>query len=381
MPERIHPSTTRQYSANFRNPRWRTATVPATTFGAEGIYERRDIQRLLRDNIDVLGESLLVISEEFGEWLDSSRRIDLLCIDTDANLVVVELKRTEDGGFMELQALRYAAMISSMTFDQLVEAHARFLSRLDPSMETARSAILDFLGWDEVSEEKFALDTKIILAAADFSKELTTSVIWLGEWGMDVRCIRLKPYRLPDGPVLLDIQQLIPLPEAASFQTQIGVKRKAERQGRTERHELRYRFWELLLEEAKVQSAVHANRRPTKDNWISGGIGRAGFSLTYVVRETDCQVELWIGLGAGQAEKNKRAYQALLAQQEAIEADFGAPLVWEELPHRDGCRIRFPIDGGYRSDPDERPEIRLKLIGAMVRLDRAMRPRVQALSL
>jgi hypothetical protein len=293
--------------------------VPATTFGAESIYERRGIQKLLLENIEVLGERLLVISEEFGEWLDSSRRIDLLCIDAEANLVVVELKRTEDGGFMDLQALRYAAMVSAMTFDQLVETHARFCDRASPDPEAARQRILEFLEWDDVYEDKFALDTRIVLAAADFSKELTTSVMWLSEWGIDIRCIRLKPYKMIEGPVLLDIQQLIPLPEAASFQTQIGVKRQAERQGRSERHEIRYRFWELLLEEAKLRTEIHANRRPTKDNWISGGIGRGGFSLTYVVREHDSQVELWIGLGAGQADKNKRAFQLLLEQREAIE--------------------------------------------------------------
>jgi len=76
--------------------------VSETSFGAEGLYERRDIQRLLRENIGVLDERLMVIAEEFGDWLDSSRRIDLLCLDTDANLVVIELKRTEDGGHMEL---------------------------------------------------------------------------------------------------------------------------------------------------------------------------------------------------------------------------------------------------------------------------------------
>jgi RecB family endonuclease NucS len=53
--------------------------------------ERKDIQRLLSEQISVLDESLMVIAEEFGDWLDSSRRIDLLCIDSDANLVVVEL--------------------------------------------------------------------------------------------------------------------------------------------------------------------------------------------------------------------------------------------------------------------------------------------------
>jgi hypothetical protein len=32
----------------------------------------------------------------------------------------MELKRTEDGGHMELQVIRYAAMVSKMTFDKVV---------------------------------------------------------------------------------------------------------------------------------------------------------------------------------------------------------------------------------------------------------------------
>src|SRR5207248_1041236 len=94
------------------------ALVPLaeTQLVAENIKEREDLQRLLRGQIQALDPALMVISEEFSQWVESSRRIDLLCIDKDANLVIVELKRSEDGGYMELQAVRYAAMISSLTF-------------------------------------------------------------------------------------------------------------------------------------------------------------------------------------------------------------------------------------------------------------------------
>jgi hypothetical protein len=51
-----------------------------TNFGIEGIMERKDIQRLLSEQISVLDESLMVIAEEFGDWLDSSRRIDFASI-------------------------------------------------------------------------------------------------------------------------------------------------------------------------------------------------------------------------------------------------------------------------------------------------------------
>lgn len=311
-----------------------------TSFGAVGIMERNDIQRLLRDQISVLDERLMVIAEEFGDWLDSSRRIDLLCLDADANLVVVELKRIDDGGHMELQALRYAAMVSTMTFEQLVETLSRYRNKAQPDIEAARSAILGFLGWDDIYEAQFAQDTRIVLAAADFSKELTTAVMWLIERGIDIRCVRMKPYRMVDGTVLLDVQQLIPLPEAADFQTQIGVKKQAVRQNRNDRHDVRLKFWEGLLEHARTKTEVHANGKPTQDGWVSGGIGRTGFSLTYSTRQNDSQVELWISLGSGQTVKNKAAFKALEAQKIAIEADFGAPLEWQELPEGEGCRIR-----------------------------------------
>jgi hypothetical protein len=52
--------------------------IPPTDFAAEGIWERRDLQRLPRDNIAAVDESLLVIAEELGDFEGSDRRVDLL---------------------------------------------------------------------------------------------------------------------------------------------------------------------------------------------------------------------------------------------------------------------------------------------------------------
>src|SRR6185503_3968724 len=93
-----------------------------------GLRERGDLQRFLRDQIEVIAPDVLIVSEEFGGWEDSKRRIDLLGVDRSANLVVIELKRTEDGGHMELQAVRYAAMVSKMTFDKVVDVFAAHLA-------------------------------------------------------------------------------------------------------------------------------------------------------------------------------------------------------------------------------------------------------------
>lgn len=122
-------------------------------------------------------------------------------------------------------------MISNMTFDQAVAIHEQYLAQITEGEIEAREAILDFLGWDGPDEDLFAQDVRIVLASAEFSKEITSSVMWLIEHGIDISCVRMKPYSL-DGRVVVDIQQIIPLPEAADYQVQVREKSQREREAR-----------------------------------------------------------------------------------------------------------------------------------------------------
>lgn len=211
-----------------------------TTFQAEGIRERDDLQRILRERIEVISPETMVIAEEFADWEDSYRRIDLLCLDQGANLVVIELKRTETGGHMELQAIRYAAMVSPMTFQQVVDAHEKYLKGLGRSEAEAKGLILQFLGWNEFQTEELTSDVRIVLVSAEFSKELTSSVLWLNDRGLDIRCVRIRPYKL-DSQLLVDVQQVLPLPEAQEHQIRIREKSEQQRVARqTTRDYTRY---------------------------------------------------------------------------------------------------------------------------------------------
>ncbi|HEY4639953.1 MAG TPA: hypothetical protein VII75_01295 [Thermoanaerobaculia bacterium] len=198
-----------------------------SAFQSLKLLERNDLQRLLRDRLEVVAPDAMLLAEEFGDWDDGRRRIDLLAVDRDANLVVIELKRTEDGGHIELQALRYAAMVSTMTFEQAADAHAAYLRRVGRD-EDARLAILEFLGWEESTQGEFAPDVRIVLVAADFQKEITTAVLWLNERELDIRCVRMQPYTF-NGEVLVDVQQVIPLPEAAEYQVRVRERQEQRR--------------------------------------------------------------------------------------------------------------------------------------------------------
>ena len=200
--------------------------VEETTFSTEEMREREDLQVALKKNISAISDDLLVISEEFSEWSHGQRRIDLLAIDRQANIVVIELKRTDSGNHMELQAIRYAAMISQITWKDTIEIFGKYLEAEYPGENrNAEKELLNFLDWIEPREDDFGAETHILLVSADFSDELTTSVLWLNDMGLNITCVQISPYQF-EGKVLINVQQIIPIPETEDYQ--VRVRRKGE---------------------------------------------------------------------------------------------------------------------------------------------------------
>ncbi len=76
---------------------------------------------------------------------------------------------------------------------------------------------------DDAQEVSLSNDVRIILVAADFSRELTTTVLWLNERDIDIRCIRMRPYRWQER-TFVDVQQILPLPEASDYQVKVREK-------------------------------------------------------------------------------------------------------------------------------------------------------------
>jgi hypothetical protein len=290
-----------------------------TTFAEAGLKERSDLQRLLRQQIEVIDPDVLVIAEEFGDWTDSRRRIDLLGIDKNANLVVIELKRTEDGGHMELQALRYAAMVSALTAERAVEVFGAYLESQGKEADPEQ-LILDFLDWTDIDGDEFGQEVRIVLVSGDFSRELTTAVIWLNEKDLDIRCVRMRPYTY-NGQTLVDVQHILPLQEAADYQVQVREKRREERAARRSNRDFtRYDIvidgetyteqWKrnsiLLVVKAIVEAGVDVRELKV----IFGGFGRMRAFYEIPVETTDpsefCRLARELGIEKGRAFKESR---------------------------------------------------------------------------
>ncbi len=346
--------------------------VPETTFTSEGVKERKDLQRLIKKNVNVVLPDSLIISEEFGDWDDSRRRIDLLAIDKDANVVVIELKRTEDGGHMDLQALRYAAMVSNMTFEQAVDTFAKYLEKNTQDGD-AQKKLLEFLSWNQPQEDQFAQDVRIVLISSGFSKELTTTVLWLIERGIDIICVRLKPYKLDDR-LLFDTQQLIPLPEAADYQVKVQQKEqreRTERKAESRNKELLLRFWTQLLHSARTKTDLHKSISPAKENRI--WTLRGGIYYIYVVKGKKAVVEFYID--TGDKNRNEKMFDHFFSQRDIIEQSFGSSLKWERKDSAKSCKIYHIVaENGHLSNEGEWDELHEKMIDAMIRVEKAFAP-------
>ena len=96
--------------------------------------------------------------------------------------------------------------------------------------KTALEARSNLVDWFEDGEESVvSQEVRIILASADFGREITTTVLWLNEvYGTDIRCVKMTPYRV-DGRLLLNIEQLIPLPAAEEYTVQLRRQAAATR--------------------------------------------------------------------------------------------------------------------------------------------------------
>ncbi|WP_254280579.1 DUF91 domain-containing protein [Haloarcula marina] len=218
--------------------------LPEEEFEALNLLERDDLQQWAIEEPRILGEELLVISSEYSQFQDLRDRLDILAIDPTGKLVVVELKRDKADRTTDLQAIKYASYSATLTAEDIQKDYRNFWNdRNDEqySPEKVGEIFFEFLNQSVTDDvpymddgwANFELDDRprILLAAGSFGAEITSPVMWLiEEYDMDITCTRIEAYRHRDR-VILNSQQIIPVPEAEEYLTK--RREKQEKQSRT----------------------------------------------------------------------------------------------------------------------------------------------------
>lgn len=198
-----------------------------TDFKTHKIVERKDLEKWIEEVPEILGEELLVITTEYDKFDKTDERLDLLALDKEGNLIVVELKRDDSGKTVELQAIKYAAYCSTLTFDDLIEEHQHYLSKkgLPATVDAVREKLTNFIreDFEELNDRP-----RIILVSKEFRPEVTASVLWLRKFDLNISCVKLTPYELDKNTIAFESSIIIPLPEAEDFIVKVEKKDRAE---------------------------------------------------------------------------------------------------------------------------------------------------------
>jgi hypothetical protein len=161
-----------------------------------GLLERRDLQRWITEHPELVEPDLLLVTSEFDRWeLRDQRvedRLDVLFLDRSGSLLIAELKRDRAPDTTDLQALKYAAFSSTMTVEDVVEEYERFHGTTE---DAGRAAILSHA--PGVDEDGIG-PTRIRLVAGSFGPAVTSVVLWLRDFGIDIGCVQVTA-RLLDG--------------------------------------------------------------------------------------------------------------------------------------------------------------------------------------
>ena len=181
------------------------------------------------------------------------------------------------------------------------------------------------------------------MIAGEFRKEVTSTVLWLLNYGLRLQCFKATPFSLNE-QLFLNMEQIIPIKEAEDFVISMANKSREEvgtQELIKERHIVRRKFWTAYLKEINKATTLYQNVSPSKDHWISAGSGISGVTFSSVVTGDYIRIELAIQ-GKTQ-EENKAIFDALESQKDNIEAAFGNPLEWERLTDKRMSRIKYEL--------------------------------------
>ncbi|MBN9085181.1 MAG: hypothetical protein BGP06_19625 [Rhizobiales bacterium 65-9] len=351
------------------------AIVPlkTRTFGELGFRERSNLQEWIAKHPHCLGEELLIIQKEFAGFSETNERLDLLAIDKQGSLVLIENKLDDTGRDVTWQALKYASYCAGLSKEQVRRIFQEYIDRTQPGAD-ARNLLAEFLEEDDYEEiiVNKGVTQRIMLIAANFRKEVTSTVLWLLNFKLRVQCFKVTPYSMGEQH-FLSIEQIIPTKDVEEFMIGINEKARDEVEGVAEeknRHRVRREFWAEALPAMNSKSTLFQNISPGTSSWIAAGSGMRGVLFNLVAGRAYARAELYID--RGDRDENKFIFDTLFSKREAIEHAFGMSLNWERLDERRASRIKAEKEGNI-FDRNQWPAMIEFMTNAMVKMEATLR--------
>jgi hypothetical protein len=195
----------------------------------------------------------------------------------------------------------------------------------------------------------------IVWIARQFRPEHRQALNWLNEntseefhfFGVEVGAVRIEDS--PIAPLLTLVVQ--------PSDWQKRVREQADANRLSGKGKLYVNFWNRFVERVQQEhpelTRRQAGSRP--QNWLDmpSGIKGTGFAASFA-RGKRLRYELYID--GGNAERNLEVFNALRTKQAELDAAYGRPLTFEELPERSACRVADYYEDADVTDEDRHDE-------------------------
>ena len=188
-------------------------TLTEITTGGISLEER--LEDWLESDISMLDDNLLVIGRQvrtpFGGF------IDLLCLDTAGDTVVVELKKGKTPREVTAQALDYASWVKDLSLERIKEIAADY-SKLDGSLEAAFAS-----RFDQQLPDPLNLNHRSLIVAEQMDDSTERIVRYLSDMNVPVNVATVQHFKDSNGREML-AQVFLVEPEVAAAKEQATSK-------------------------------------------------------------------------------------------------------------------------------------------------------------
>lgn len=169
-------------------------------------YQRdpNDVTQWIESTSEILDEPLLIIAKDLR--LPIGKKVSLLALDRAANLVIIETKHEDYNGF-EWQAIKSVSYFSNLFPEDIFHLYAQYLGVTE---EEAQSRADEFVDSDlQLLNQK----QRIIMVAPDFPPDLLSSVFYLREHQIEIKCLKLQRFVASDNNAFIVPTWIIPIQE------------------------------------------------------------------------------------------------------------------------------------------------------------------------
>ncbi len=112
------------------------------------------------------------------------------------------------------QAVTYAANFSEFTYTDIINMYEKYLENLGISDPNPKDKIEEFV---EEDIEKINQRQRLILVSKEFHPDVLKAVLWLRDFEIDVKCVRLKPYIDDNKQLFIIPEVIIPTPGVEDY--------------------------------------------------------------------------------------------------------------------------------------------------------------------